>query len=115
MDRAAAYLETSDNLPNSCRGYRQNSGLIQFFSCFVCLYRLDQEFISILDFCTNKRSMHCVSLCPNSNRIISVSKSLYNKNGIKLRKEKLSYTIDLELVCKQIECHSLKSTTIRHT
>ena len=62
MDRAAAYLQTSDNLPNSCRGYRQNSGLIQFFSCFACLYRLDREFNSILDFCTNKRSTQCVFL-----------------------------------------------------
>ena len=63
MDRAAAYLQTSDNFPNECRGYRQNSGLIQFFSCFECLYILNREFISILDFCTNKGNTQCVFLC----------------------------------------------------
>ena len=34
---------------------------------------------------------------------MSVSKSLYTKNGIKLKKEKLSHTIALELVRKQTE------------
>ena len=63
MDRAAAYFQTGDDLPSSCRGYRQNSGIIQFFSYFACLDRLDWEFISILDFCTNKRSTQCVFLC----------------------------------------------------
>ena len=47
--------------------------------------------------------------------VISVSESLYNKNRIKLKKEKLSYTIAPELVRKQTVCHFLKSTTIRHT
>ena len=115
---AAAHLQTSDNLPNECRCYRQNSRLIQFFSCFECLYRLNRVFISILDFCTNKGSTQCVFLCApilTESNNHSVSKSLYNKNGIKLRKEKLSYTIALELVRKQTECHFLKSTTIRHT
>ena len=39
---------------------------------------------------------------------MSVPKSLHTKNGIKLRKEKLSCTIALELVHKQAECHFLK-------
>ena len=30
---------------------------------FECLYRLNWEFISILDFCTNKHSTQCVFLC----------------------------------------------------
>ena len=58
----SSYLQTSDNFPNECRGYRQNSGLIQFFSCFECLYRLNWESICILDFCTIKDNMQCVFL-----------------------------------------------------
>ena len=38
---------------------------------------------------------------------MSLSKNLHTKNGIKLRKEKLSFTIALELVHKQLSAISL--------
>ena len=92
MERAAAYLQTSNNFPNECRGYWQNSGLNQFFSCFESLHRLNREFISILDFCTNKTNTQRVFLCApvltESNNHVCFEESPYQK-WFKVKKGKV--------------------------
>ena len=83
MDRAADYLQSSNNFTNERRGYWQNSGLHQFFSCFECLHRLSREFISILNFCTNKTNTQCVFLCApilrESNKHVCLKESPYQE------------------------------------
>ena len=115
MDRAADYLQTSNNFTNEFRGYWQNSELSQFFSCFECLYRLSQEFISILDFCTNKTNTQCVFLCApilrEYDKHVCFEESSY-REWYKVNKV---YTLAPEFIRQKTECHFLKLTTIWHT